>query len=73
MHCGLDVAPGDLVVGNADDVAVIPKGVVGEATAKARALRDEKEAMLPLIAHFKSYTKAVAEYRRRLPASKPER
>ena len=50
-------------------MAVIPKAVANDAIARARALRDEKEAMLPLIARYKSYTKAVEEYRRR--AGKP--
>jgi regulator of RNase E activity RraA len=71
---GVEVAPGDIVVGDEDGVAVIPKGVAGEAMAKARALREEKEAMLPLIARYRSYTKAVEQYRRSHPApSKPNR
>jgi regulator of RNase E activity RraA len=71
---GVDVSPGDIVVGDEDGVAVIPKAVAGDATSKARALREEKEAMLPLIARYKSYTKAVEEYRRRQPSpSKPIR
>jgi 4-hydroxy-4-methyl-2-oxoglutarate aldolase len=66
MSCaGVDVSPGDIVVGDEDGVAVIPKAVANDAIARARALRDEKEAMLPLIARYKSYTKAVEEYRRR--------
>ena len=70
MSCaGVDVSPGDIVVGDEDGVAVIPKAVANDAIARARALRDEKEAMLPLIARYKSYTKAVEEYRRR--AGKP--
>jgi 4-hydroxy-4-methyl-2-oxoglutarate aldolase len=68
VHCaGVDVSPGDVVVGDEDGVTVIPKGVAADATAKARALREEKDAMLPLIARYKSYTKAVEEYRRRQP------
>ena len=66
IHCaGVDVSPGDIVVGDEDGVSVIPKAVAGNAIASARALRDEKEAMLALIVHYKSYTKAVEEYRRR--------
>jgi regulator of RNase E activity RraA len=66
------VSPGDIIVGDEDGVAVIPKPIVSEATAKARALREEKEAMLPLIARYKSYTKAVEAYRRlQAAAGKP--
>lgn len=70
VHCaGVDIAPGDVVVGDEDGVAVVPKAIGPEATAKARALREEKEAMLPLIARFKSYTKAADDYRRRQRSS----
>ena len=61
---GIDVSPGDLIVGDEDGVAVIPSARSSEIVARARALRVEKEALLPLIAKHKSYTKAVEEYRR---------
>jgi regulator of RNase E activity RraA len=68
VHCaGVDVSPGDLVVGDDDGVAVIPKAVAIEAAARARAIRKEKQILLPLIARYKSYTKAVEATRRRQP------
>jgi 4-hydroxy-4-methyl-2-oxoglutarate aldolase len=60
---GARVAPGDLLVGDADGVAVVPAAHVDQVVAQARRLRAEKDAMLRLIAKHRSYTKAVAEYR----------
>jgi len=62
---GAQVSPGDLVVGDEDGVAVVPKAIITEAIAMAKSLREEKDAMLPLIARYRSYTKAVEEYRRK--------
>ena len=62
---GTEVAAGDLLVGDEDGVAIVPKALIPAALAMARTLREEKEAMLPLIARYRSYTKAVEEYRRR--------
>jgi 4-hydroxy-4-methyl-2-oxoglutarate aldolase len=58
---GIEVSPGDFVVGDEDGVAVAPKKRYQEILAKAKALRDEKEALLPLIEKYGSYTKAVQE------------
>ncbi len=62
---GVEVAPGDVLVGDQDGVAVIPAETVDAARVMAQRLRDEKEALLPLIATLGSYTKAVAELRAR--------
>ena len=70
VRCGgTDVAPGDLVVADDDGVSIVPKAIRAEAVAKATALRREKDAMLPLIAKHRSYTKAVEEYRRQTAAT----
>jgi 4-hydroxy-4-methyl-2-oxoglutarate aldolase len=61
---GVRIAPGDLVVGDADGVAIVPKAVIAEVRAKAQALRDEKVAMLALLRRYGSYTRAAAEYKR---------
>ena len=59
---GIEVSPGDLVVADEDGVAVAPKDRSQEVLAKAKDLRREKQALLPLIAKYGSYTKAVQEH-----------
>jgi len=56
---GVDVSPGDYVIGDADGIAVVPSDRHAEILAKAAELRDEKNALLPLIARYHSYTRAV--------------
>lgn len=67
---GVEVHPGDLVVGDDDGVAVAPGDRVSEILELAKALRREKEELLPLISRYGSYTRAVEEYRR---GSRPRR
>ena len=62
---GVEITSGDFIVGDADGVVVAPRERVTEILARARALRREKEELLPLITRFHSYTRAVGEYRRR--------
>lgn len=59
MCGGVEVSPGDYVVGDADGVAVVPGDRHAEIFAKAAELREEKNALLPLITRYRSYTKAV--------------
>jgi regulator of RNase E activity RraA len=62
VQCGgVRVAAGDIVVGDADGIAVAPKDRWNDILPHAARLRREKEEILPLIARLKSYTKAVAE------------
>jgi 4-hydroxy-4-methyl-2-oxoglutarate aldolase len=56
---GIEVSPGDLVVGDLDGLAVAPRGHLSNVLSKATQLRDEKRALLPLIARYRSYTQAV--------------
>ena len=56
---GVEVRPGDLVVGDADGVAIAPGARSTEILANATQLRNEKNALLPLIARYRSYTRAV--------------
>jgi regulator of RNase E activity RraA len=70
---GVEIAPGDFVIGDADGVAVAPRQVYEEVLAGARRLRDEKEALLPLIAKRRSYTDAVKERRMAREATNPKR
>jgi regulator of RNase E activity RraA len=56
---GVEVQPGDLIVGDDDGVAVAPGDRSTEVLAMATELRNEKNALLPLIARYRSYTQAV--------------
>lgn len=58
---GLEVSPGDLIVGDEDGVAVAPAALVPEVLERASRLRREKDALLPLIKRHGSYTKAVQQ------------
>ena len=60
---GVDVSPGDAVIGDADGIAIVPSSREAEIFAKAAELRDEKNALLPLIARYGSYTRAVEAYK----------
>lgn len=67
MCGGVEVSPGDFVVGDADGVAVAPKEHYEKVVAEARRLREEKEALLPLVERHKSYTQAVQEQNQNPP------
>lgn len=69
---GTRVAPGDLIVGDGDGVAVIPAALRQQVLARAAALRAEKEAMLRLIATHRSYTRAAEEFRRSSASGRPQ-
>jgi 4-hydroxy-4-methyl-2-oxoglutarate aldolase len=60
---GVEVAPGDLIVGDVDGVAIAPKVHVSDVLDRAKRLRREKQALLPLVARYKSYTEAVKRQR----------
>ena len=62
MCGGIEVSPGDFVVGDEDGVAVAPKQLYQEVLTKAKGLRREKREMLPLIAKYGSYTKAIQQH-----------
>jgi len=62
MCGGIEVSPGDFVVGDEDGVAVAPKQLFEEILRKAKGLRLEKREMLPLITKYRSYTKALQEH-----------
>jgi len=62
---GAQVSQGDLIVGDADGIAVVGRDSVASVRALAQRLRDEKEKTLPLIAKHRSYTKAIEELSRK--------
>ena len=58
---GVEVNPGDYVVGDEDGVAVAPKGSAPEVFAAAKKWQSDKQALLPLIERSGSYLKALQE------------
>lgn len=66
---GAAVSPGDVVVGDDDGVAVIPKDSIRAVLAAAQRLRDEKDEILPLITKHRSYTTAANELRKKRAAA----
>ena len=58
---GARVSSGDLIVGDADGVAVVPRESIVSARTMAQRLREEKEQLLPLITKRASYTRAVED------------
>lgn len=47
--CGLDIAPGDLLHGDANGVVSIPEGIAGDVAAMCQAVRDDERAVLDFI------------------------
>jgi regulator of RNase E activity RraA len=50
-----------MVVGDEDGIAIAPAERYDEIVARATAWQRDKDALLPLIAKFGSYMKAVSE------------
>lgn len=61
---GAKVNPGDLIVGDEDGVAVIPKAKAAEVLKKAQELDHTEHSMYPFIEKFKSIKEAVAKFGR---------
>jgi 3-hexulose-6-phosphate synthase / 6-phospho-3-hexuloisomerase len=62
LECGgIEVRPGDYVVGDEDGIAVAPKERYAEVAAIAEKWQSAKQALLPLIEKNGSYIKAMQE------------
>jgi 4-hydroxy-4-methyl-2-oxoglutarate aldolase len=65
VNCaGVRVNAGDIVVGDEDGVAVVPKDKAGDVLKKAQELDNTEHTMLPFIEKFKSIREAVAKFGR---------
>jgi 4-hydroxy-4-methyl-2-oxoglutarate aldolase len=61
---GAKVNPGDIIVGDEDGVAVVPKDKAAEVLKKAQELDNTEHTMIPFIEKFKSIKEAVAKFGR---------
>jgi 4-hydroxy-4-methyl-2-oxoglutarate aldolase len=61
---GAKVNPGDIIVGDEDGVAVVPKEKAAEILKKAQELDNTEHSMYPFIEKFKSIKEAVAKFGR---------
>jgi len=61
---GARVTGGDIVVGDEDGVAVVPKAHAAEVLKRAEQLDNTEHTMLPFIEKFKSIREAVAKFGR---------
>jgi 4-hydroxy-4-methyl-2-oxoglutarate aldolase len=60
VRCGgIDVRPGDIVVGDEDGIAAAPRERYDEILVVAAAWQEDKRALLPLIAQHGSYAAAM--------------
>jgi regulator of RNase E activity RraA len=61
---GVVVNAGDIIVGDEDGVAVVPKAHASDILKKAQDLDNTEHTMLPFIEKFKSIKEAVAKFGR---------
>ncbi len=61
---GVRVNAGDIIVGDEDGVAVVPKDKAADVLKKAQELDNTEHTMLPFIEKFKSIKDAVAKFGR---------
>jgi 4-hydroxy-4-methyl-2-oxoglutarate aldolase len=61
---GARVNPGDIIVGDEDGVAVVPKVKAAEVLKKAQELDNTEHSMIPFIEKFRSIKEAVAKFGR---------
>jgi len=61
---GVKVNPGDIIVGDEDGVAVVPKAHAADVLKKAQELDNSEHSTIPFIEKFRSISEAVAKFGR---------
>jgi regulator of RNase E activity RraA len=61
---GVRVNPGDIVTGDEDGVAVVPRAHAADVLKKAQDLDNTEHSMIPFIEKFRSIKEAVAKFGR---------
>ena len=61
---GARVNAGDIIVGDEDGVAVVPRARAADVLKKAQDLDNTEHSMIPFIEKFKSIKEAVAKFGR---------
>jgi regulator of RNase E activity RraA len=61
---GVKVNAGDIIVGDEDGVAVVPKAHAADVLKKAQDLDNTEHSMIPFIEKFRSIKEAVAKFGR---------
>ncbi len=61
---GVDVRPGDIIIGDRDGVVVVPVEHAARALELARGYEAKERQMVPLIHQYKSIKKAVEQFNR---------
>src|SRR5947209_15322789 len=61
---GMRVNPNDIIVGDEDGVAVVPRARAADVLKKAQDLDNTEHSMIPFIEKFKSIKEAVAKFGR---------
>jgi 4-hydroxy-4-methyl-2-oxoglutarate aldolase len=61
---GVRVSPGDIIAGDEDGVAVVPRARAADVLKKAQDLDNTEHSMLPFIEKYRSIKEAVAKFGR---------
>jgi 4-hydroxy-4-methyl-2-oxoglutarate aldolase len=65
VNCGgVEVSPGDIIVGDADGVVVVPPTHAAEVLDRAREIEEREQRTTEMIAEMRSITRAVEAYER---------
>jgi regulator of RNase E activity RraA len=64
MCAGIQVKPGDIIVGGEDGVVVVPQERAAEVLKRSQEIDERESKMVPFIQKYKSLTKAIEVFNR---------